>query len=235
MSNGEIYVCLNILMYIYIYINRYLFFNLFFFSDFVKARTPGHPQLSADASSCAHAATGERPVAQCGSAFCVLRESGRCVPCRDFWQGTYVLFNDCLLFLLYIILFLLFFYYCTVSYCYVLLYIIIVLIYYCMLWLLLCLLFFLFGLSDNWIFDSKDEELFLLHQNKSRGIFITRICVPGTRIHCGVHNSLSHTKVFLFIPALSGYLNHLVLYAIGGIQIDYGIWQNLKSKLIVDG
>jgi hypothetical protein len=104
-----------------------------------------------------------------------------------------------------------------------------------MLWLLLCLLFFLFGLSDNWIFDSKDEELFLLHQNKSRGIFITRICVPGTRIHCGVHNSLSHTKVFLFIPALSGYLNHLVLYAIGGIQIDYGIWQNLKSKLIVDG
>ena len=94
--------------------------------------------------------------------------------------------------------------------------------------------FFLFGLSDNWIFGSKDEELFLLHQNKSRGTFISRICVPGTRIHGGVHNSLSHTKVFLLIPALSGYLNHLVLYAIGGIQIDYGIWQNLKSRLIVD-
>ena len=233
MSNGEIYVCLNILMYIYIYINRYLFFNLFFFW-LVKARTPGHPQLSADASSCAHAATGERPVAQCGSAFCVLRESGRCVPCRDFWQGTYVLFNDCLLFLLYIILFLLF----LLLYCILLLCIIVY--YYCSYLLLYVMViimftFFLFGLSDNWIFDSKDEELFLLHQNKSRGIFITRICVPGTRIHCGVHNSLSHTKVFLFIPALSGYLNHLVLYAIGGIQIDYGIWQNLKSKLIVDG
>lgn len=150
MSNGEIYVCLNILMYIYIYINRYLFFNLFFFLTLSKL---GHQDIPSYQQMQAAAPTRQPVNARWLSAV------PRSAFCENLGGASHVeIFGKehmfCLMIVYYFYYILYYFYLFLLLYCILLLCIIVY--YYCsylLLYVMVIIMFTFFSFRTKWQLD----------------------------------------------------------------------------------